>query len=307
MSLRIGMQIGPQDCTYEDLKELWHMADSSGFYWVSLWDHMYHTRVGTGSCFEAVATMAALAAETTNVRVGCLVFRIGLRNPALLAKAAVTIDHISNGRLELGLGPGWYGTEFKAYGYPFPSLETRFDMLEEGVQIIRSMLTQEETTFHGQHYTVEKAYCFPRPIQKALRIWIGGTEERFLRIAAKYGDGWDGAYVVSPEIYRATTHLLDQLCEEEGRDPSEVQRSVGVPFYMGADGASAKRKREEADRVFPERTPESILTGEFSEVIEQIGGYVEAGASHLNITIQAPFDFDALQAFIEEVMPAFSE
>ena len=167
MALKIGIHAGPQDCTYQDLKRLWHFADSSGFYWVSVWDHFYETPVidGRNPCFEAVSIMTALAAETENVRVGCLVFGMGNRNPGLLAKAAVTIDHVSNGRLELGIGYGPWEPEYRAYGLEFPPMKTQMDILEEGTQIIRSMLHNETTTFEGKHFQVRDAHVFPRPVQ----------------------------------------------------------------------------------------------------------------------------------------------
>ena len=310
--MRIGLHAGPQNCTYEDLRRLWHMADSSGFYWVSVWDHFYDNPSidGKGDCFEGIATMAALAAETTNVRVSSLVFCIGYRNPALLAKAAATIDHISNGRLELGIGAGWYEMEYGAYGYPFPSIKTRMDMLEEGAQIIKSMLNQEETTFHGEHHTVEKAYCHPRPVQKNPRLWIGGMgEKRTLRIAARYAGGWNAAYV-SPEVYKAKSQVLDRWCEVEGRDPTEIQRSVNVGFYMGTDEAAAWRKRHELEETWTgdkEERRSGMLSRTHEEVIERIGDYVNVGVTDLNVALRAPFDFEAFQAFIEDVMPAFKD
>ncbi|MFQ5874569.1 MAG: TIGR03560 family F420-dependent LLM class oxidoreductase [Dehalococcoidia bacterium] len=312
MPLRIGLHAGPQDCTYEDLKRLWHIADSSGFYWISVWDHFYEnpTIDGKGPCFEGITTMAALAAETSNVRVGCLVFCMGYRNPALFAKSAVTIDHISNGRLELGIGAGWYDLEYRAYGYPFPPIATRMDMLEEGVQIIRSMFTDEETTFIGEHYRVEKAYCFPRPVQKPPRIWLGGIgEKRTLRIAARYAGGWNAPYI-SPQVYKAKSQVLDRWCEVEKKNPADIQRSVNVGFYMGADEAAARRKRQEFEEIWKSEAdadPGGMLLGTASEAIEQMGAFVDAGVTDLNIALRAPYDFDALQSFIEDVMPAFKD
>ena len=180
MSLNIGIHAGPQDCSYEDLKRLWHFADSSGFYWVSVWDHFYETPVidGRNPCFEAVSIMTALAAETENVRVGCLVFGMGNRIPGLLAKAAVTIDHVSNGRLELGIGYGPWEPEYRAYGLEFPPMKTQMDILEEGTQIIRSMLHNETTSFEGKHFQVRDAHVFPRPVQNPPRLWIAGIGEK---------------------------------------------------------------------------------------------------------------------------------
>lgn len=310
MALRIGMHTGIQDVSYSDLRKLWQIADSNGFYWVSVWDHFYEnpTQDGKSPCFEAATTMAAIAAETQNVRIGCLVMAIGYRNPALLAKATVTIDHISNGRVEMGIGGGWYEMEFLAYGYPFPPIKTRLDQLEEGAQIIRSMLHNESTTFHGQHFSVDNAYLFPRPVQAHPRLWIGGLgEKRTLRIAARYADGWNAAYV-APEVYAAKNQVLDTWCDKEDRDPASITRSVNLGFYMGTNEADAIRKKEDVESAWaddPAYKPGGMLFGTADQVQDRIGQYVDIGATDLNIAFRAPFDFDAVQSFIEDVMPAF--
>ena len=309
MRLKLGMNTVPQNCTLDELRRVWRLADSSGFDWVSVPDHLQETPPGDGSGhrFEAMATLAALATETRNVRVGALVLCIGYRNPTVLAKAAVTIDHLSNGRLELGLGAGWYEMEHVAFGMPFPSAGTRMDMLEEGAQIIKSMLTHEETTFVGKHFRAERAFCFPRPVQKRLRIWIGGKgERRTLQIAARYGDGWNGE-LLSVDEFRHKNQVLDQWCQKEGRDPAEIERSVVVGFYMGANATDARRKRKAFSEQWRRlgRTG-GLLFGTPREVVDRIGEYSDAGAQGLNINLTAPFDWETLQAFIEEVMPAFA-
>lgn len=310
MALRIGMHTGVQDVSYPDLSKLWRIADSNGFYWVSVWDHFYEnpTHDGRSPCFEATTTMAAIAVETQNVRIGCLVMAIGYRNPALLAKATVTIDHISNGRVEMGIGGGWYEMEFLAYGYPFPSIKNRLDQLEEGAQIIRSMLHNESTTFHGEHFSVDNAYLFPRPVQPNPRLWVGGLgEKRTLRIAARHADGWNAAYV-APEVFAAKNQVLDRWCEAEGRDPASITRSVNLGFYMGTDEADARKKKQDVEAAWahdPAYKPGGMLFGTADQVRDRIGEYVEVGATDLNIAFRAPFDFEAVQSFIEEVIPAF--
>ncbi len=312
MALKLGIHAGQQDCSYEDLRRLWRLADSSGFHWVSIWDHFYDNPSidGKGDCFEAVSTLAALASETSKVRIGCLVFSVTYRNPAVLAKAAATIDHISNGRLELGLGAGWYELEHTAYGVPFPPVRTRLDMLEEGVQIVTSMLAQESTTFTGRHFRVEDAYCNPKPIQKRPRIWIGGKgERRTLRLAARYAGGWNAPYISSQE-YKRKIHVLDQWCDVEGRNPTEITRSVNVGFYMGTDATDAARKRRSFYETWgakAEERSEGMLFGTSSQVVDRVGVYAGAGAQGLNLAVRAPFDWEALQAFIEEVLPVFQQ
>lgn len=313
MKLKIGIHAVAHDDTLEDLRRVWRMADSSGFHWLSTNDHFYSSSPwargdNTGPCFEATAIMAAMAAETKNVRVGDLVLCMGYRNPAVLAKTAITIDHVSNGRLELGLGAGWHETEHAAYGIPFPPVRTRMEMLEEGIQIVKSMLTQQETTFIGKHFRVEQALSVPRPVQEKPRVWIGGSgERRTLRIAARYADGWNmGSDGGTVEDYRRKIQVLDGWCETEGRDPAEIERSVVVAFYMGTDAADARRK----SRAFPDqwrcRNEIGGLFGTPGEVVDLIGAYVDAGAQGVNLELEAPYDWEALQAFVEEVMPAFS-
>lgn len=325
MALKIGIHAGPQDCSYEDLKRLWHMADSSGFYWVSVWDHFYETPVidGKGDCFEAVSIMTALAAETENVRVGCLVFGMGNRNPGLLVKSAVTIDHVSRGRLELGIGYGPWEPEYRAFGLEFPPMKTQMDILEEGTQIIRSMLDNETTTFEGDYFQVREAHVFPRPVQESPRLWIAGVgEKRILPMVARYADAWNATYIPDA-AFESKNRLLDRLCEAEGRDPSDVWRSANVGFYMGADQKAAERKRREFEekwgrgeagpddpkfdknRDYLAEFEQGMILGTAKDAVERLGSLEELGADQVNVSVRAPFDWEGLQAFLEEVLPAF--
>ena len=207
MSTSLGVHIGQQNLSMSELRALWRRLDDGGVDWISVWDHLYEAPPagGTVDHFEAVATLGALAADTRHARLGCLVFCVAYRNPGLLAKAAMAIDHISGGRFELGLGAGWHQLEAEAYGYDFPGAGRRLDMLEEAVPLIRSLLTQPRTTHSGRYFRTENASCLPAPVQERLPIWVGGTgERRTLRIAARYADGWNAAYV-SPDRYR---HLM---------------------------------------------------------------------------------------------------
>lgn len=310
MPFNLGIHTGQQDCSYEDLRRVWRLADSSGFYWVSIWDHFFEnpTINGQGDCFEGVSIMTALAAETTNVRVGSLVFCMGYRYPPVLAKAAATIDHVSNGRLELGVGGGWYELEHNAFGIPFPPVKERMDRLEEGVQIIKTMLNEGTATFHGVHYQVEEANCYPMPVQRPPRVWVGGGgEQRTLRIAARHADAWNVPYI-SPERYSHKIDVLDGWCEREGRDPSTITRTVNVGFWMGATEREAREERDRYNAQYGARAEERSggqLFGTPGQAVERIQEYIDAGAQGLNIALRAPFNWDALHAFAEEVVPAF--
>jgi F420-dependent oxidoreductase-like protein len=310
---RFGVHTGPQNCTLAELREVWHLADRSGFHWISIWDHFYPAMLvpsdAQGSCFEAVSIMTALAAETRHVRVGSLVYCMAYRHPAVLANAMVTVDHVSAGRMELGLGAGWSQLEFDAYGIPFLPIKDRLDQLEEGVQIIRGLLTQETTTFHGKHYRVTDARCEPKPMQKRPRIWLGGMgEKRLLRMTAKFADGWNVPFI-GPDIFAHKNQVLTQWCEKERRDPRAVLRTVNLGLAIGRDEAEAKRKRDGLQQQFGAALSflePGMLVGTPQEVIDRIGAYLKAGAEWIILALRPPFDIEGLQVFIDAVMPEFS-
>jgi F420-dependent oxidoreductase-like protein len=310
MKLRIGLHTGPQNIPMEELRRIWQRADDAGFYWISVWDHFYANplREREDPCFEGVASMAALAALTKRVRVGCLVFCTLFRTPGMLAKAATTIDHISGGRLELGLGAGWFEEEFTDFGYGFPSLGRRMDQMEEAVQIIRSMLHEGASTFHGEFYDVDNAVCAPKPVQRRPRIWIGGRgSKRTPRMAAQYADGFNVPYL-GPEEFKARQEALDAACEKIGRDPKELTRTVNLGFYMGADEKGAEKHRKTLEALgHAHISTEGNLQGTPAQVVDRIGQYIDAGASGLNIALRPPLDWEAFEAFIAQVMPHVHE
>ncbi|HEX7408999.1 MAG TPA: TIGR03560 family F420-dependent LLM class oxidoreductase [Candidatus Binatia bacterium] len=307
-----GVHTGPQNCTLDDLRQVWHLADRSGFHWLSIWDHFYPAMIipgdARGPCFEAVSIMTALAAETTQARIGSLVYCMAYRHPAVLAKAMATIDHVSGGRMELGLGAGWSQIEFEAYGIPFLPIKDRLDQLEEGVQIIRGLFTQETTTFLGKHYCVTEARCEPKPVQPRPRIWLGGQgEKRLLRMVAKYADGWNVPFL-GPELYAQKNQVLTQWCEKERRDPHTVLRTVNVGLAIGRDEAEAQRKRAALQEQFGVALgflESGMLIGTPQQVIDRIGEYVDAGAEWIILALRGPFDVEGLQVFIDRVLPAF--
>jgi F420-dependent oxidoreductase-like protein len=307
MPLRIGVHIGPQDIDIDELRRVWRFADQH-LDWVSVWDHIYEAPYinGESPTFEAATLMAAIAAETTRVRIGCLVFCTLYRNPGLLAKSFVTIDHLSGGRLEIGLGAGWHEQEFSAYGYDFPPIGRRLDMLDEGARAIRLLLTQDRTDFEGKYYTLRNAACNPKPLQAHVPLWIGGRgERRTLRIAARLADGWNVPYIGVEEFARKSS-VLDEWCQAEGRDPATIERSVNLHFHMTASenppSSAVMQQRQAAWAALP---PEGRLAGGPERAAETIARFVEAGANRLNIALRPPIDWDAMNAFVEEVVPRF--
>jgi alkanesulfonate monooxygenase SsuD/methylene tetrahydromethanopterin reductase-like flavin-dependent oxidoreductase (luciferase family) len=314
MTVALGAHIGQQNMTMDELRAMWRWLDSAGLDWISVWDHLYEAPPagGTMAHFEAVATLGALAVETERARLGCLVFYVGYRNPGLLAKAAVTLDHLSGGRFELGLGGGWHQWEAEAFGYDFPAVATRLDMLDEAAELIASLLSPgtggeiRRTSYQGRHYQASDASCLPPPVGPKLPIWIGGVgERRTLRTAARLADGWNAAYIPAGELRRLGA-VLDHWCGIEGRDPAGIERSVNLIFAMGADGASADRAAARLDADWgplAERVRGGAVLGGPDDAVEQLLAYVEAGADLVNIAIRAPFDRDALDAYVNDVVP----
>ena len=309
MSISLGVHIGQQNLDMGELRALWRHLEDAGVDWISVWDHFYEApyQGATQPHFEALATLGALAAQTERVRIGCLVFYVGYRNPALLAKAATTLDHLSNGRFELGVGAGWHIWEASAYGYPFPDIGTRLDMLDEAAQVLRRLLDEERTTFSGRHFQVDDATCWPKPVQDHLPLWIGGRgERRTLDIAARHADGWNAAYVSAEEFHRLS-QVLDHWCEEDGRDPAEIRRAANVAFYMSMDELGLARQREKFRQDWgagAARTEGGALICTPSEGLDRVMALVDAGADEVNIALRAPWDENALSAWLEEVMPA---
>lgn len=309
MGVSLGVHIGQQNLAAPELRALWRRLDAVGVDWISVWDHFYEAPFQDGSQphYEALATLGALAADTTRARIGCLVFYVGYRNPALLAKAATTLDHLSGGRFELGLGAGWHIHEASAYGYPFPDIGTRLDMLDEGAEVVRRLLQEPRVTFSGRHFQVDDAICAPKPLQDRLPLWIGGLgERRTLEVAARRADGWNAAYVSAAEFGRLS-QVLDHWCEAEGRDPASIRRGVNIAFHMALDAAGVERERAKIAADWggqAERIKGGALLCTPSEAAERVHEYVANGAAAVNVALRAPWNQDALDAYVEEVMPA---
>ncbi len=228
-----------------------------------------------GNVFEGWSLLAAWAAQTRRVRIGCLVTAIPFRNPALLAKTAVTIDHISDGRLELGLGAAWHQGETRAYGIPLGSAKERLDRFAEGLEVLRLLFDPAYSgrrDFNGKYFKLDRAPFAPLPVQEKLPILIGGGgEKRTLRLVAQYADSYNffANLHSSPELYTHKSRVLDEHCAAIGRDPKEIKRSVCVVADIEDNEALARGRREfmgphldEAERqLILFGTPRRILDG----------------------------------------------
>ena len=311
MAMTFGIHVGHMGGPMDEMRKLWRFADTMGFDWFSVSDHFQESppRGGDLDCFEGIASLAAAAVETRRVRLGALVYCVVYRNPGLHAKSLTTIDHLSGGRVDCGLGAGWHEIEATAFGYDFPRIGVRQDMLEEYTQIMRMLFDREQrrTTFPGRHFRVENAPNNPKPLQPRMPIWIGGRgEKRTLRSAARYADGWNAPYI-GPEEWIHKSQVLTGWCEQERRDPASILRSVNLGFYCGADARGVER----GERLFAEhwggkeqRT--GWLRGTPKQNLDMLGRFRDAGCARVNLAFrEGPYDWDALHAFATEVLPVF--
>lgn len=309
--MTFGIHVGHLGGPLPEMRRLWRFADEAGFDWFSVSDHFQESppQGGDLDCFEALTTMTAAALETRRVRVGCLVFCVNYRHPAVLASGLTTLDHLSDGRVECGVGAGWHEAEYRAFGIPFAPIGVREDQLEEYVQVLRLLFDPavKRATFAGRHFQLADAPNHPKPLQPRLRIWIGGGERRTLRAVARYADGWNAPYL-DPAAWRAKSEVLDEWCAVVGRNPASILRSANVGFYMGADASGAAR----AEALFQQhfgRDPQGrqgFFRGTPAQAIELAARYHEAGVHRVNIALrQGPYDWEALHAFAEEVLPTF--
>jgi len=306
--MRFGVHTGLQNTTTDALRALWRRVDGQGFGWISIWDHFYAadatvTPEGTTSgsvCLEAVAAHAALALETTHVRCGSLVYCVAYRHPAVLANAAATLDHLSNGRITMGLGGGWHQGEFAAYGMDFEPVPVRLRRTNEAIQVMRMLLTEDTADFSGEFYELRDARCDPKPRQARLPLWIGGGGEKVtLRIAAQHADGWNVPFI-PPDVYRHKVQVLTDHCDKVGRDPATIEKSVNLTLAWSEDELR-ERFGGMTDWIRP-----SALTGSPNEIVDRLGDYADAGADWVMVALRAPFDMDGLDRFAAEVMPAFA-
>jgi alkanesulfonate monooxygenase SsuD/methylene tetrahydromethanopterin reductase-like flavin-dependent oxidoreductase (luciferase family) len=311
MAMTFGIHIGHMGGPMAEMRRLWKFADARGFDWFSVSDHFQESppQGGDLDCFEAIATLTAAAMDTARVRLGSMVYCVVYRNPGLLAKSLTTIDHLSNGRVDCAIGAGWHEVEAKAFGFDFPRIGVREDMLEEYAQVLRLLFDPERrrASFTGQHYRIENAPNNPKPLQPRIPLWIGGRgEKRTLRAAAKYADGWNAPYL-GPDEWKQKSHVLTQWCETERRDPGSILRTVNLGFYLGADARAAARGEAIYQRHWgPSEQRTGFLRGTPKDVLDTVGRFRDLGCARLNIAFrEGPYDWDALEAFAETVLPAF--
>lgn len=210
--------------------------------------------------FECFTALAALATVTNRIRIGSLVVCNDLRPPAMVAKMAASIDVLSAGRLDLGMGAGWYEPEFTSAGLPFREPAVRVSRLSEAIQIVRGMLEprEEAFSFEGDHYRVTEAWNLPSPVQRpSVPIWVGGKGDQIVRIAARHADGYNLVWAITPRTFTSRVELLERTAEEAGRDPESIKKSVGLYVLPG----NTRREIEDGWRRYVEASPPGVSAG----------------------------------------------
>ena len=247
---RYGIKTPNMHTTWENMLEIWREVDQTDvFDSVWNWDHLYPLRSDPhGTSLDGWVTLSALARETKRIRIGTMVNGMHFRHPSITAKMAVTLDHVSGGRSYLGLGAGWFEEEAEAHGIELGTMKERFDRFDEGLAVIVSLLTNEETTFSGRYYLLKGALCEPKAIQQPHPpIVIGGTgRKRTLRTVARRAQMWD-ALIVEPGEWLELRDVLEEHCQAVGRDSSEITCTAHVRYTKGDDPS---RVADEAARRF---------------------------------------------------------
>ncbi len=286
----------------EKLRKLVGRAESCGFdsFWVM--DHFHQIRNVGGlhePMLEGWTTQSVVAGFTSKIKLGTLVTGIVYRHPSVLAKVGATLDVLSKGRLFMGIGAAWNVDEANAYGIPFPPVKERMQRLEEAVQIISRMWTEENTTFSGKFYQIRGAYCNPKPIQKPRPpIMIGGSgERRTLKIVAKYGDACN--VFGSVETVKKKLKVLREHCRSVGRDYDSIVKTKLGHVVIDKD----KEKVAEAMKDLPEdRRREYAIYGTPEEVRRQIEAFRDAGIEYLIVNLEPANELQALDLFANEVL-----
>ncbi|HTI15621.1 MAG TPA: LLM class F420-dependent oxidoreductase [Dictyobacter sp.] len=274
--LSFGIKTAPQHTTYEDMLAIWQEADAEPTLehaW--LFDHFYPIMGDTtGPCLEGWSVLSAFAALTKRIRLGLMVTGNTYRHPAVLANIGATVDVISNGRLDFGIGAGWNEQEHSAYGIELYSAGERIRRMGEACEIIKRLWTEKSATFEGRYYQIKDAYCEPKPIQKLPPFVIGGGGEKLtLRMVARYADIWNipGGSV---EVFKNKSAILDEHCAAIGRNPAEITRSIQV----------------------------AINPANWNETRETAESLIEVGATHIILNIRTPYTDGAVRHLVDEVV-----
>lgn len=322
MAIPVGLMVeGQEGLTWERWHELGDLAESLGF--DSIWrsDHLFSLEgVYKRLTLEAWLSFATLATRTKKIRFGPMVTPVTFRHPSLLAKMAASIDRLSGGRLEMGLGVGWFDEEHSALGLSYPPTPERYDILGEQIEVIKALWTKDEVSFNGKHYQLDNATCYPKPIQDpGPPIVIGGIgERRTLPAVAKYADEWNGS-TLNAQAYKARREILVSKCEEIGRDPTTLTYQVLTGIIVGHAQSELETRLQSLRAILCSQKPviaasspqdliaHGWVVGTPSQVNEQLHEFIEAGAQRIMLEPYDNDDLEGLHIIGGEVIPEFAK
>ena len=313
--MRFNVMTEPQEgATYDQLRKVAQRAEELGFDGFFRSDHYTSLGRADAPSTDAWATLAGLARETSTIRLGSLMSPITWRHPVVLAKTVTTVDEMSGGRIELGIGAGWQPMEHQQYGFQFEDFSKRFKWLEESLEIITGFWTQERTTVNGTRFSVEDAQFIPKPVQKPHPpILVGGTGgKKTLRLAARFAQEWN-ATLADPKVYAERKSALVEACEKIGRDPKTMTYSMMTAALVGADESEYKdRARRLYQRMGPgddnwEPWADGIrsqwVAGTPEQAANRLKEYAEAGCERVMLQFFDLDDLDHLDVVLKEVAP----
>ena len=291
--------------SYEMIRQRVLAAEKLGFdgYWVV--DHMWGSGAADLDFLEGWTTIAGLAEATSTIRLGVLVTCNPFRHPGLLAKSVTTIDHMSGGRVELGMGAGWMEEEFEAYGWPFPSVGRRLKQLEESLEIIRRLCSEDRTSFDGQYYRLANAPFMPKPVQARLPMTLGGSGLKvFMKLVAQFADRWNCPMPSVPDMNNQL-EALDRHCDAIGRDPKEIIVSEQCALILGRDEADVKKQVELAKVMIGGFVdiPQMTMIGTPAQIAEQMRQRMAAGVKDFAILFSDFGTLETMELFATEVKP----
>ncbi len=290
-------------------KELAQLTEQLGYHHLWVYDHVETVpRREPTHMFEAFTTLAALAQHTNTIKLGQMVTCAAYRNAGLLAKEAACVDVFSEGRLILGLGAGWYEREYQAYGYTYPRAATRLQILEETVEVVKRLWTEETVTYQGKHLAFDGAYCDPKPIQQLPEVWIGGGGEKVtLRIEARHADKTN--WQVGLDAFKRKSALLEQYCDEIGRDFSTIVRTHGPDcrVFSSQKDFDAWLQSPTGGSLWGRGDPQEYardnLVGTVEQVAEKAQAFADAGCREFVLWFRDFPSSESLEAFAREVVP----
>lgn len=304
-AVRFGIHSGQQYATADDFLELAQRSEELGFDWISAFDHFRPPDAGdSGPCLEGTTLMAAAAVGTSRIRVALLVLGVVYRNPGILAGIAATIDHVAHGRLEVGLGATWHDRAQEQYGIGLPPLRVRLEMLDETCRILRSLWTQESTTFAGRHFRMTDARLEPKPVQAHLPLVIGGAgERRLLRAVAEHADVWNSV-PGDPDAYARKLGVLADHCTAVGRDSATIRKSILYRAVLADDERAARAR---LDELFPDGSPvrASIFCGTPEQCAAHLRRFADLGVRDFLLNVRPPLDWTTIELVARHIAPAF--